>query len=94
MRLFIVFICIFFFGKGDSAEVFSSPSKMFSLSSEEMLFASKLSDENRRKFCYTFSLKERVAAMQATETLKSPDQKVEDVFASLYAELESRSQAR
>jgi hypothetical protein len=33
---------------------------VFSLTAEEMVFASKLSDENRRRFCYQFSSKERL----------------------------------
>lgn len=33
---------------------------VFSLTAEEMVFASKLSDENRRLFCYQFSSKERL----------------------------------
>jgi len=36
---------------------------VFSLTAEEMVFASKLSDENRRLFCYQFSSKERLLCL-------------------------------
>ena len=36
---------------------------VFSLTAEEMVFASKLSDENRRRFCYQFSSKDRLQCL-------------------------------
>ena len=72
----------------------SSNAKMFSLTPEEMLFASKLSDSNRRKFCYKFSLKERSLAMLSEEVALSPDERVEKIFASFYGQFESKDQVR
>ena len=95
MKYLVYFSCILCFMKGVSAETDSIPTaKMFSLSSEEMVFASKLSDANRRRFCYTFSMKERSLVMQDSSPSLSPDQKVDQVFSSLYAQLESKTQAR
>lgn len=72
----------------------SSRAKVFSLTSEEMLFASKLSDANRRRFCYQFSMKERNLAMQTVDSNLSADARVEDVFSSLYAPLEPKACTR
>ncbi len=55
-------------------------SQVFSLTPEEMVFASKLSDENRHKFCYTFSMQERVVTLQASKE-SSPNESVEKVIA-------------
>ncbi len=55
---------------------FTSSKEAFSLTPEEMVFVSKLSDENRKKFCYQFSSEERILAMQ--EEL-SPDESVEKI---------------
>ena len=57
-----------------------SKSQVFSLTPEEMVFASKLSDENRHKFCYTFSVQERVVALQGSKEI-SPNESVEKVIA-------------
>ena len=56
----------------------SSNAKAFVLTSQEMVFASKLSDENRRKFCYVFSSEERALALVEAKSL-SPDESVEKV---------------
>ncbi|MBS0627167.1 MAG: hypothetical protein JSS09_03025 [Verrucomicrobia bacterium] len=53
-----------------SLSVFANQAAVFSLTAEEMVFASKLSDENRRQFCYKFSPKER---LQCLEELKKKD---------------------
>lgn len=53
-------------------------SKMFVLTSEEMVFASKLSDENRHRFCYTFSPEERTLALTEAKSL-SPNESVEKI---------------
>ena len=55
-------------------------SQAFSLTPEEMVFASKLSDENRHKFCYTFSTQERGLALQEAKDT-SPNESVEKVVA-------------
>ncbi len=77
---------------GNSKEGVSfSKAKMFSLSSEEMVFASKLSDENRHHFCYTFSVKERNMSMSRGDVALLPNQKVERLFASLYTKLDAKA---
>lgn len=87
--------CLFSFSNPLFSEpTSSSKAKAFSLTSEEMVFASKLSDLNRRRFCYQFSMKERNLAMQATDGALSADARVEQVFASLYAQLEPKAHAR
>lgn len=40
---------------------------IFSLTAEEMVFASKLSDENRRQFCYKLSPKERLSCIEQSQ---------------------------
>ncbi len=95
MKGFICLFCMSAFILGNAKEPISfSKAKMFSLSSEEMVFASKLSDENRRRFCYTFTVKERSLSMRGDDLTLLPDQKVEQVFSTLYAQLESKVQAR
>lgn len=92
---FLSFVFIFSSVSLLQAETSSLPqSKMFSLSSEEMVFASKLSDENRRKFCYSFSVRERSLALQETDPNLSPDQKVEKVQAALTTSLGPEAQTR
>ena len=66
--------------------------RLFSITPDEMVFASKLSDENRRLFCYKFSINERQIALQRWEEMQdvndieaesassTPDDAVEDVF--------------
>lgn len=94
MKYLICLLSFFIFSFGFSAEEKSfSSSKMFSLSSKEMLFASKLSDVNRRHFCYDFSFKERSLAMQADDSL-SPNQRVEQVYFSLHAQSETKIQGK
>lgn len=61
--------------------VFADQSTIFSLTPEEMVFASKLSDENRRQFCYKFSFKDRISCLaeaQKKENTCSLDQIVEE----------------
>ncbi len=72
----------------------SSKAKAFSLTSEEMVFAAKLSDVNRRRFCYQFSMKERNLAMQTTEPSLSADARVEEVFSSMQAPLQPKANTR
>ena len=60
-------------------EVSFSKSQVFSLTPEEMVFASKLSDENRRTFCYTFSWQERATALQGAKEF-SPNESVDKVI--------------
>jgi hypothetical protein len=72
---------IFCFAVALTSAIFSNSSQDFaSLSSEEMVFASKLSDHNRQKFCYLLSKEERTLAM--SEDL-SPDEGVEKIVALL-----------
>lgn len=61
-----------------SSVSFSMSQEAFLLTPEEMVFASKLSDQNRQKFCYQFSGQERSFAMK--ETL-SPNESVEKILA-------------
>lgn len=49
--------------------------QMFSMTPEEMVFAAKLSDENRRFFCYQLSAKERLICME--QTSNTADESVE-----------------
>ncbi|MBX9924421.1 MAG: hypothetical protein K2Y01_09955 [Rhabdochlamydiaceae bacterium] len=72
----------------------SSKAKVFSLTSEEMVFASKLSDVNRRRFCYQFSIKERTLAMQTIDSDLTADARVEEVFSSLSSSLEPKAYTR
>jgi hypothetical protein len=72
----------------------SSKAKVFSLTTEEMVFASKLSDANRRRFCYQFSMKERQLAMQAAAPSLSADASVEDIFSSFCDPLEPKADTR
>jgi len=91
MKAFVFLFCMSVFVLGDAKEPISfSKAKMFCLSSEEMVFASKLSDENRHRFCYAFSVKERNLSMKGGDLALPPDQKVEQIFSSLYAQLESK----
>ncbi len=95
MKYLICLLSVFFVMKVEAKEQNPFPSaKMFSLSSDEMVFASKLSDANRRRFCYTFSVKERTLAMQSSDASLSPDQRVDELFSSLYAQLEPKAQTR
>ncbi len=57
-----------------------SKSQVLSLSPEEMVFASKLSDENRHRFCYTFSIQERAASLEEARRV-SPNESVEKILA-------------
>ena len=63
--------------------------QMFSLTSEEMVFASKLSDENRRIFCYSLSMQERKKVLLTLGEL-SPDERVEQVVALSLKEKEEK----
>jgi hypothetical protein len=56
----------------------SSQAQSFSLTTEEMVFASKLSDEKRHLFCYRFSPRERALAMSQKEL--SPDERISYVL--------------
>lgn len=49
------------------------------LSTEEILFVSKLSDQNRYRFCQCFSTKEREETLQQAKDL-SPDESVDIIF--------------
>jgi hypothetical protein len=92
---YLVCLLPLLFSQVHAAEPEAFPSaNMFTLSSEEMVFASKLSDSNRRLFCYKLSLKERRLAMQNIEGDLSPDQRVEQIFSSLYAQLEPKAHTR
>ncbi|MES2200505.1 MAG: hypothetical protein V4489_10130 [Chlamydiota bacterium] len=46
---------------------FADQTALFSLTAEEMVFASKLSDENRHLFCYKLSLKERLTCLEEAQ---------------------------
>ena len=60
------------------ASVSEQNAKMFSMTPEEMIFASKLTDENRRLFCYQFSEKERLMSMESfKEASLTADQAVQ-----------------
>ena len=61
---------------------FANQSELFSLTPGEMVFASKLSDENRRNFCYKLTSKERLVCLeeaQKKEDTCSFDQIVENL---------------
>lgn len=61
---FISFLPMFLVAQEQQAPSGAVPSmSVFSLTAEEMVFASKLSDENRRLFCYQFSCKERMLCL-------------------------------
>lgn len=67
-----------------SLSVFANQVAVFSLTAEEMVFASKLSDENRRQFCYKLSPKERLHCLeeaQKKDLTFSYDQIVEQITA-------------
>ncbi len=63
-----------------------SRSQGFSLEVEEIVFASKLSDENRRAFCYILSGEQRQKVLESAKT-KSPNESVK-VFLELFVETE------
>jgi hypothetical protein len=71
-----------------------SKASVFSLTPEEMVFASKLSDSNRRRFCYQFSIKERHLAMAINDSNLSEDTRVEEVFSSFRLPLETKTDTR
>jgi hypothetical protein len=83
MRFFIAFTLLLAASNIHASLEDNAPSKsqVFSLTPEEMVFASKLSDENRHKFCYAFSLQERVLALQESKEI-SPNESVEKVIAT------------
>ncbi len=83
MKYLICFLLVNCCVNGNSIEPTAvSKARMFSLSPEEMVFASKLSDENRHRFCYLFSPKERSLSMHASDSSLLPDQNVELVFSA------------
>lgn len=95
MKFFLLVIFCGFSLFLESSESFSeSNSQMFSLSPEEMVFASKLSDENRHRFCYKFSFKERSLAMSEGKESLSPNEKVEQVFSAFNSSFKSKGQVR
>jgi len=60
------------------------------LTVEEMVFASKLSDVNRRRFCYEFSQEERAVCMQELqEDQSNPDHIVSHMMPRRQAEQNS-----
>lgn len=73
-KLFSFFLCLQMLGWTD-------PASVFSLTADEMVFASKLTDENRRQFCYKFSAKERLLCLNQVkkDDSFSPDQIVQQV---------------
>ena len=73
----LVYPCILFSSPAENIPSMTSP-KMFILTSEEMVFASKLSDKNRHKFCYAFSPEERKSALALAKST-SPNESVEKV---------------
>lgn len=52
-------------------------SSCFSFSPEEMAFSAKLSDQNRKKFCFEFSPQQRLQVMLDRSSYLSPDERVE-----------------
>lgn len=61
---------------------FANQAELFSLTPGEMVFASKLSDENRHQFCYKLTPKERLICLeeaQKKEETCSFDQIVENL---------------
>ena len=91
-----VFLAFVFLSLGAFAKepLSLSRSKMLTLSTEEMVFASKLSDENRYRFCYSFSVKERTRAMLSFDSSVPPNERVENLFTALYDHLEAKVQTR
>ncbi len=55
-----VIACLFIL---QTLSTFADQTTPFSLTVEEMVFASKLSDENRRQFCYKLSPAERLVCL-------------------------------
>ncbi len=88
MRCFFLFY--FLLGALGGLECLPKESASFPLDLEEMVFASKLSDENRHVFCYTFSDKERKDALEASKEV-SPNQGVESVVRLSKQEMSSIS---
>ena len=70
----VLFIASGQFPAGESPE-------LMSLTPEEMVFASKLTDGNRKTFCSVFSAEEREASLDAAEEV-TPDQSVEQILFS------------
>jgi hypothetical protein len=97
MKHWLLFsICAFcstFIECAETQEVSSGKNvKMFSMTPEEMVFASKLNDENRRRFCYQLSTKERLMAMkQAQESAQNADSVLEAFFQNLSRNVSSES---
>ncbi len=57
------------------------------MTTEEMVFASKLSDANRRRFCYQFSTKERLAVIESAKSAQlTADEAVEKQLKNLQVE--------
>gem|GEM_PF-5379241 len=75
--LLALIICLKSFTLFAKEETLSPGGALFSLTANEMVFASKLSDENRHTFCYKFSAKERIACIAKLDketNLTSPDE--------------------
>ena len=70
----VLFIASGQFSVGESPE-------LMSLTPEEMVFASKLTEGNRKTFCFVFSAEEREASLDAAEEV-TPDQSVEQILFS------------
>ncbi len=76
-----IFWCCYFLSLHATPVLFES----FSFSPEELVFASKLSDVNRHKFCYIFTQEERSLAFSNAKKV-SPDESVETIFIKLNIE--------
>ena len=90
MRYFILGISFLFFSTAAMAED-SAREDLFTITPEQMVFASKLSDLSRKIYCHQFSMTERQEAIEEWKisqqdeemTALSPDEAVQDI-ADLY----------
>ncbi|MCX6990416.1 MAG: hypothetical protein NTX49_05070 [Chlamydiae bacterium] len=90
MNYFILGISFVFFSVGSMAEE-SAREDLFTITPEQMVFASKLGDASRKIYCHQFSMTERQEAIEEWKlsldeeemAALSPDEAVQDI-ADLY----------
>ena len=89
MNYFILGISFVFFSVGSMAEE-SAREDLFTITPEQMVFASKLGDVSRKIYCHQFSMTERQEAIEEWKmsleeemAALSPDEAVQDI-ADLY----------
>ncbi len=70
--LIILFICVVSCSLYAEQESSSADSKnLFTMTPEEMVFAAKLNDQNRKLFCYSFSFKQRQEAIRIMQEMSA-----------------------